>query len=253
MRFDILSIFPDFFCSPLSQTILKRAIEKELIRVNIHNIRDYASGKHKNTDDYPYGGGRGMIMMAEPIVSAVDDIITKIKGKSPVKIILTTPQGRLLDQSVVKELASFENIIILCGRYEGIDERVRLILNLDEVSVGDYILSGGELPALVIIDAVSRNVPHVVGSEVSVETDTFSGGLLKYPQYTRPVEFKGLTVPSVLLSGNHKEIERWRRQEAIKKTSERRPDLLKKIELTEEDKTTLIGLTKSKSRTQKSK
>ena len=234
MRFDVLSIFPDFFKSPLSQTILKRAIERRLISVNIHNIRDYASGKHKSTDDYPYGGGKGMIMLAEPIISAAADIKSKIKKEASLKIILTTPQGRLLNQGIVRELAGFENIIIICGRYEGIDERVKTVLNPEEISIGDYILSGGELPAIVIIDAVSRNIPGVVGSEVSVETDTFSGGLFKYPQWTRPEEFMGLKVPAVLLSGNHKEIERWRRQEAIKTTLEKRPDLLEKAEVSEE-------------------
>ncbi|MBI5682573.1 MAG: tRNA (guanosine(37)-N1)-methyltransferase TrmD [Deltaproteobacteria bacterium] len=244
MRFDVLSIFPDFFKSPLSQTILKRAIEKGLISVNINNIRDYASGRHKSTDDYPYGGGKGMIMMAEPIISAVEDIRSKIESKASLKIILTTPQGKLLEQGIVRKLAGFKNIIIICGRYEGIDERVRTILNPEEISIGDYVLSGGELPAIVIIDAVSRNIPGVVGSEVSVETDTFSGGLLKYPQWTRPEEFMGLRVPSVLLSGNHKEIERWRRQETIKKTLEKRPDLLEKAEVSEDDKIIISELKK---------
>ena len=237
MRYDILSIFPDFFKSPLNQTILKRAIEKGLISVNVHDIRNYTLDKHKSVDDSPYGGGSGMVMMMQPIVDAAEDIKSKIKPHESLKIILTTPQGRPFNQEIARELAGFKNIIIICGRYEGIDERVIDILNPDEISIGDYVLSGGELPALVIIDAVSRHIPGVIGRETSVEQDTFSQGLLKYPQYTRPEDFRGFKVPSVLVSGNHQEIEKWRRKESIKRTFKKRPDLVENMELSEGDKT----------------
>ena len=242
MRYDVFSIFPDFFVSPLNQTILKRAIQNNIISVNIHDIRDYAEGKHRTTDDYPYGGGSGMVMKVQPIVDAVKDVKSKIGVTTEsIKIILTTPQGRTFNQKIAGELAGFKNIMIIRGRYEGIDERVKDIICPDEISIGDYVLSGGELPALVIIDAVSRYVPGVLGSESSVEADTFSDGLLKYPQYTRPEEFRGLKVPSVLLSGKHGEIEKWRRSESIRVTLAKRPDLLENAELTEEDKEIIKG------------
>ncbi|MBI5893274.1 MAG: tRNA (guanosine(37)-N1)-methyltransferase TrmD [Deltaproteobacteria bacterium] len=244
MRYDVLTIFPDFFESPLNQTILKRAIARGLISVNVHDIRDYTLDKHRNVDDSPYGGGSGMVMAAQPIVAAAEDIRAKRGASESLKIILATPQGRPFEQKIARELAGFKNIMIICGRYEGIDERVIDILNPDEISIGDYVLSGGELPALVIIDAVSRYIPDVLGSETSVEMDTFSHGLLKYPQYTRPEEFMGLKAPSALLSGNHKEVERWRRRESLKRTLEKRPDLLEKIELSEEDKIIIKELKK---------
>lgn len=244
MRYDVLTIFPDFFESPLNQTILKRAIARGLISVNVHDIRDYTLDKHRNVDDSPYGGGSGMVMTAQPIVAAVEDIKSKIGASESLKIILATPQGRPFEQKIARELAGFKNIVIICGRYEGIDERVIDILNPDEISIGDYVLSGGELPALVIIDAVSRYIPDVLGSETSVEMDTFSHGMLKYPQYTRPEEFMGLKVPSALVSGNHKEIEKWRRRESLKRTLEKRPDLLGKTELSEEDKIIIKELKK---------
>lgn len=234
MRFDILTIFPDFFESPLKQSILGKAIEKGLIDVGIHNIRDFALDKHKTTDDSPYGGGDGMVMKVEPIVRAVE----AVKGslKSEVKVILTTPQGRQLNQHIASELAQSSNLIIICGRYEGVDERVKELVVDMEVSIGDYVLSGGEIPALVIVDAVTRLVPGVLGSDMSAGDDSFSEGLLEYPQYTRPESFRGLTVPDILLSGNHQKVKNWRRRESIKRTLEKRPDLLEKAQLTEEEK-----------------
>lgn len=234
MRFDILTIFPDFFESPLKQSILGKAIEKGLIDVGIHNIRDFALDKHNTTDDSPYGGGDGMVMKAEPIVRAVEAV--KGSRKSDVKVILTTPQGRQLNQHIAAEFAQSSNLIIICGRYEGVDERVKELAVDMEVSIGDYVLSGGEIPALVIVDAVTRLIPGVLGSDMSAGDDSFSEGLLEYPQYTRPESFRGLTVPDILLSGNHQKIKNWRRRESIKRTLERRPDLLEKAQLTEEEK-----------------
>lgn len=234
MRFDILTIFPDFFESPLKQSILGKAIEKGLIDVGIHNIRDFALDKHNTTDDSPYGGGDGMVMKAEPIVRAVEAV--KGSRKSEVKVILATPQGRQLNQHIAAELAQSSNLIIICGRYEGVDERVKELVVDMEVSIGDYVLSGGEIPALVIVDAVTRLIPGVLGSDMSAGDDSFSEGLLEYPQYTRPESFRGLTVPDILLSGNHQKIKNWRRRESIKRTLERRPDLLEKAQLTEEEK-----------------
>lgn len=234
MRFDILTLFPQFFESPLKQTILKKAIDKGILDVRLHNIRDYALDRHKVTDDYPYGGGEGMVMKVEPIVRCVEAV--KAMAPEGSKVILTTPQGRPFTQQLAKDLASLKGLIIVCGRYEGVDERVRDLVVDMEVSIGDYILSGGELPALVIVDAVSRLIPGVLGCSVSAERDSFSMGLLEYPQYTRPEVFRGLRVPSILLSGNHKEIKGWRRREAIKRTLERRPDLLERAETTEEEK-----------------
>ena len=234
MRFDILTIFPDFFGSPLKQSILGKAIEKGLIDVGIHHIRDFALDKHNTTDDSPYGGGDGMVMKVEPIVRAVEAV--KGSRKSEVKVILTTPQGRQLNQQIAAELAQSSNLIIICGRYEGVDERVKELVVDMEVSIGDYVLGGGEIPALVIVDAVTRLVPGVLGSDMSARDDSFSEGLLEYPQYTRPESFRGLTVPDILLSGNHQKIKNWRRRESIKRTLERRPDLLEKAQLTEEEK-----------------
>ncbi|MBI5328248.1 MAG: tRNA (guanosine(37)-N1)-methyltransferase TrmD [Deltaproteobacteria bacterium] len=240
MRFDILTIFPDFFTSPLNQSILGKAIGKKLIEVCIHNIRDFALDKHKTTDDYPYGGGKGMVMKAEPIVRAVESVKGSLNPNA--KVILTTPQGRQFDQQMARELAASSGLLILCGRYEGVDERVKELVVDDEVSVGDYILTGGEIPAMIIIDAVSRLIPGVLGSDMSAEDDSFSPsgisrGLLEYPQYTRPEAFRGNNVPEILLSGNHREIKTWRRMESIKRTLNKRPDLLEKIQLTEEEKT----------------
>lgn len=234
MRFDILTIFPDFFESPLKQSILGKAIEKGLVEIGVHNIRDFALDKHKTTDDSPYGGGDGMVMKAEPIVMAVESV--KAGFNPDAKVILTTPQGKKFNQQLAVEFAASNGFVIICGRYEGVDERVKELVVDMEVSVGDYVLSGGEAPAMIIIDAVSRLVPGVLGSDKSAADDSFSCGLLEYPQYTRPESFRGLNVPEILLSGNHQEIKTWRRQESIKRTMEKRPDILERVQLTEKGK-----------------
>jgi len=240
MRFDVLTIFPDMFPPYLEHGVLRKAIEKGLIEVNVVNIRDFATGRHKNTDDRPYGGGEGMVMKPEPIYRALKSIDRKEKSL----VILLSPQGERFKQDMAWELSKYAQLILICGRYEGIDERIRILCAEKEISIGDYILSGGELAALVIIDAVSRLIPGVLGGERSNIEESFSDGLLEYPQYTRPRVFEGLEVPKVLLSGNHEEIRKWRRREAIKRTLERRPDLLKKADLNEEEKKFLEELRK---------
>jgi tRNA (guanine37-N1)-methyltransferase len=231
MIFDILTLFPEMFRSPLEGSIIGKARDAGVIQVNLFNIRDYAEGKHRVTDDYPYGGGKGMIMKPEPIIRG----ITAIQSGNPeVRVILMTPQGYPLRQEVVKRLAQQSHLLLICGRYEGVDERVRDVVD-EEISIGDYVLTGGELAALVVIDAVSRQIPGVLGDKDASEDDSFSQGLLEHPQYTRPSEFAGRKVPEVLLSGDHQAIERWRRQEALRRTWERRPDLLPKARLSEAD------------------
>ena len=231
MIFDILTLFPAMFHSPLEGSIIGKAREAGLIQVNLYNIRDYAKGKHRVTDDYPYGGGKGMIMKPEPIIRGIE----AIQSDNPeARSILMTPQGYLLRQEVVKRLTQQSHLILICGRYEGVDERVSDVVD-EEISIGDYVLSGGELAALVIVDAVSRLIPGVLGNEGASEDDSFSKGLLEYPQYTRPQEFAGKEVPEILLSGDHQAIERWRRQEALRRTWERRPDLLSQAGLSKED------------------
>ncbi|MBI3397844.1 MAG: tRNA (guanosine(37)-N1)-methyltransferase TrmD [Deltaproteobacteria bacterium] len=244
MRFDILTIFPDFFESPLKQSILGKAIEKGLVEIGVHNIRDFALDKHKTTDDSPYGGGDGMVMKAEPIVMAVESVKAG-SNKNP-KVVLTSPQGRQFNQQMAAEFAASDGLLIICGRYEGVDERVKELVVDMEVSVGDYVLSGGEVPALIIIDAVARLIPGVLGSDLSAKNDSFSHGLLEYPQYTRPESFRGLKVPEVLLSGNHQEIKTWRRAESVKRTMEKRPDLLERVQLTEKEKEYLKELKTNK-------
>ena len=234
MRFDILTLFPEMFDSPLNQSILKRAREQGLISIAIHNIRDYATDKHRITDDTPYGGGGGMVMKPEPIFHAVEAILGDDLGGS-VPVILLSPQGRLLTQKVARELAAHSRILLICGRYEGVDERVREFLVDDEISVGDYVLTGGEIPAMIIVDAVSRLVPGVLGDPTATLKDSHAQGLLEHPQYTRPPIFRGHAIPEALLSGHHAEIALWRRRQALRRTYERRPDLLQKTELTEED------------------
>jgi tRNA (guanine37-N1)-methyltransferase len=222
--------------SPLSFSLLKKAQEKGLLKVSLHDIRDWAEDKHKMTDDAPYGSGCGMVMKVEPVEKALTAI------KNPEKetlVVLMTPQGETLNQEIAKELAEKEQVIIICGRYEGVDERIREHLTDKEISIGDYILTGGELSALVLIDAVSRFIPGVLGNSESTLSESFSHGFLEYPQYTRPAEYKGWKVPEVLVSGNHAEIERWRRYKSLKRTFKRRPDLLEKTELSEVDKKNL--------------
>lgn len=232
MQFHILTIFPEFFTSPLSVSLVKKAQEKGLFSCTVRNLRDYASGAHKATDDTPYGGGQGMVMKLEPIVKALEDVCHSLTR--PWRILLS-PQGTPLSQAKVQELARKDALVLVCGRYEGIDERVRSFVD-EELSIGDYVLNGGEAAALVIIDAVARLIPGVVGRKESTEEESFSEGLLEYPHYTRPEEFRGLRVPEVLLSGNHAEIARWRRREALVRTRDRRPDLLARASLSEEEK-----------------
>lgn len=224
MRFDIFTLFPEIFPPYLDESILKRARESGLLAFGLHNIRDYTTDKHRTTDDEPYGGGGGMVMKPEPIFAAVESVL----GAPPVcPVILLTPQGRPFTQKVAVELAAADHLALLCGRYEGVDERVRQHLVTDEISLGDFVLTGGELPALAIIDAVTRLVPGVLGDPEATQKDSHANGLLEYPHYTRPPEFRGWEVPEILRSGNHAAIEQWRRQQSLQRTQERRPDLLK--------------------------
>lgn len=232
MRIDILTIFPEMFEGILSASMLGRAAGKGILEFHAHNIRDHSLNKHHNTDDYPYGGGAGMVMMAQPIMDCID----AVTDESPVRPrrIVMSPRGKTLSTELARELAQEERLLILAGHYEGIDERVMDLMD-DEISIGDYILTGGELPAMVLIDCISRFIPGVLGSAESAEDESFSAGLLEYPQYTRPAEYRGMTVPEVLLNGNHAEIQKWRRQQALLKTKQNRPDLLEKAELTKKD------------------
>jgi tRNA (guanine37-N1)-methyltransferase len=231
VHIDVLTLFPEMFEGIFDLGIMKRAIDQKLVSIGVHNIRDYTHDKHHTADDYPYGGGAGMVLKPEPIFEAVE----AIEKKKDTPIILLSPQGRLFTQQVAQELASNSQLILICGHYEGVDERVREHLASDEISIGDYVLSGGELAAMVIIDSVFRLVPGVLGSEESPLEDSHVGGLLEYPQYTRPPEYRGWPVPEVLLSGNHAQINRWRREQAIRRTLARRPELLTKAELSSQE------------------
>ena len=229
-----MCLFPEMFVSPFDCSIIKRARERGLVEVVVHNIRDYTHDKHRTVDDYAYGGGPGMVLKPEPIFEAVESIKKQV-DYSGLPIILLTPQGRLFTQQVARELALHQNIMLVCGHYEGVDERVREHLITDEISIGDYVLSGGELAAMVVVDAVVRLIPGVLGSPLSFHSDSHSNGLLEYPQYTRPEVYRSWSVPAVLLSGNHGEIARWRRQQAILRTLKRRPDLAKQANLSTEE------------------
>lgn len=233
IKFDVLSIFPEMFSSPLNFSLLKKAQEKGLLNICLHDIRNWATDKHKMTDDAPYGGGCGMVMKVEPVEKALAAIRCP---EDDSLVVLMTPQGEIFNQKIAAQLAEKKQIIIICGRYEGVDERIREHLVDREISIGDYILTGGELAALILIDAVSRLIPDVLGNPESTLDESFSHNLLEYPQYTRPAEYKGWMVPDVLLSGNHAEIELWHKRESLKRTYQRRPDLLKKIKLLAEDK-----------------
>jgi len=227
MQIDILTIFPEMFEAVLNESILKRAQKKGLLKVNVHNIRDYSLDKHRKVDDRPFGGGPGMVMQPEPIFKAVGQIKSKAKGQKT-KIILLSPKGKTLNQAFAKKISRHKHLILICGHYEGIDERVRERLVDLEVSIGDYVLTGGELPAMVLIDAVARLIPGVLGRRDSLIDETFQDNLLEYPQYTRPEVFKKMRVPAVLISGNHKEIKEWRKQQALKLTRLKRPEFLKR-------------------------
>ncbi|WP_369834972.1 tRNA (guanosine(37)-N1)-methyltransferase TrmD [Halanaerobium sp. MA284_MarDTE_T2] len=233
MFFEILTLFPGMFKGPLTESILKRAQENSIIDIKTINIRDFAEDKHNTADEPPYGGGAGMVLKPQPIYKAWQ--FASKKREQTAKTILMSPQGKKLDQNLVKKLSQNEGLIIICGRYEGVDERIRQTIVDEEISIGDFVLTGGELPAMVLIDAVSRMVSGVLGDENSSLKDSFYKGLLEHPHYTRPREFRGMQVPDVLLSGNHKMIEDWRRRESLKRTLIRRPDLLKKKELNPED------------------
>jgi tRNA (guanine37-N1)-methyltransferase len=233
MRIDILTLFPEMFEAVLKESIIGRAVDKKLLELEFHNIRDYSDNKHKKVDDYPYGGGLGMIMQCQPIFAAVEAIREKL-GEKP-HIILMSPQGRTFDQSKAEELSCYKNITIICGHYEGIDERVTEALVDEEISIGDFVLTGGEIAAMAVVDATCRLVPGVLKEDASYSVESFSQGLLEYPQYTRPPVFMGRPVPEILLSGHHENIEKWRRYQSLKRTYERRPDLLSKAELSQED------------------
>lgn len=239
MKFDVLTLFPEMLTAYLQQGVLGRAVKRGLVDVNLINIRDFAKGTHKTTDDRPYGGGEGMVMKPGPIYRALKSV-DRVDGRSPV--ILLSPQGKLFDQSIAWEMSGWDQLVLVCGRYEGVDERIKLTCIDMELSIGDYILSGGELGAMVIVDAVSRLIPGVLGGERSNLEDSFEDGLLEYPQYTRPRVFQDKEVPEILLSGNHEKIRVWRREESLKRTLEKRPDLLKQAKLTPEDKAILAEL-----------
>jgi tRNA (guanine37-N1)-methyltransferase len=233
MRIDILTLFPEMFPGYLDSSILRRAQDAGLLQVSLHNIRDYARGRHRVTDEPPYGGGGGMVLKPEPIFAAVEAVL---EDGEEAPVILLTPQGRRLTQQVVQNLAQQERLLLLCGRYEGIDERVRQHLVSDEISIGDYVLTGGELAALVVVDAVSRLIPGVLGAEGAAAQDSYATGLLEGPHFTRPEHFRGWSVPEVLRSGHQANIDRWRREQALRRTWQRRPDLLLTAELSEKDK-----------------
>ena len=238
IHFDIITLFPQMFVSPLGESILKRAQQNGLIQIGIHQLRDCTDDKHHVTDDAPYGGGAGMVMKVAPIVTAIE----QLRRPGQTRVILMSPQGAMFSQGVAGRLSTSSHLLLICGRYEGVDERVQFFID-EELSIGDYILTGGELASLVIKDAVSRLVPGVVGEPASVAEDTFSGSLLKYPQYTKPRNFRGLEVPPVLLGGDHQKVHAWRRAEALRKTCCKRPDLLQQAPLTEEDKKLLLKVT----------
>ncbi len=239
MLVDILTIFPTMFDGPFRESIIKRAMEAGFLSIRIHNIRDWATDRHHTTDDYPYGGGAGMVMKPQPIFAAVQAVLaldasSSAEDNPSPPVVLLTPQGRLFTQAVARELARYPRLVLICGHYEGVDERVREHLATDEISIGDYVLTGGELPAMVVVDAVARLLPGVLDA-ASTHEESHAAGLLEYPQYTRPPEFRGWKVPDILLSGNHGAIARWRRREALRRTWQRRPDLLARAALSAED------------------
>lgn len=248
MQFDVFTILPEIFPTYLDTSILKKARERGLIDVRVHNIRDYTHDKHHTTDDTPYGGGGGMVMKPEPIFEAIESVLgftspppsgtmpTQPEPASKIPVILLTPQGRVFNQTIAEELSQHDRLALLCGRYEGIDERICEHLVTDEISIGDYVLTGGEIPALILIDAISRLLPGVLGDPTGAQDDSHSMGLLEYPHYTKPANFRGWKVPDILLSGDHAKIEKWRREQALIRTLTKRPDMLDKAELSNEDK-----------------
>ena len=242
MQFDVFTLLPEVFPAYLESSIMQRARDRGLIGVHVHNIRDYTHDKHHTTDDTPYGGGGGMVMKPEPVFEAVESVLGP---ETDCPIIMLTPQGRVFNQSIAQELVQHPRLALLCGRYEGIDERIRTNLITDEISIGDYVLTGGELPALILVDALARLIPDVLGDPDGASDDSHATGLLEYPHYTRPPEFRGLTVPDILLSGDHGKIAKWRREQALLRTYNKRPDMLEKAELTKEDRKFLDKLRSS--------
>jgi tRNA (guanine37-N1)-methyltransferase len=241
MQFDVFTLLPEVFPSYIDTSIIKRARERGLITVRVHNIRDYTHDKHHTTDDTPFGGGGGMVMKPDPVFEAVESVLELSADQaqpgtdSKIPIILLTPQGRVFNQRIAQELSQHPHIVLICGRYEGFDERIREHLVTDEISIGDYVLTGGELPALILIDAIARLLPDVLGDPTGAQDDSHAMGLLEYPHYTRPPEFRGWKAPDVLLSGDHAKIDKWRREQALLRTFNKRPDMLEKAELTKED------------------
>lgn len=244
MRIEILTTFPQMIEAVIGESVLGRALKRGIVEVAAVNLRDFTEDRHRTTDDEPYGGGPGMVMKPEPVFSAVEALAAR-RPAEKVRVLLMTPQGRRFDQKMAEELSRESYLMMICGRYEGVDERIREHLVTDEVSIGDYVLTGGELAALVVADAVARLLPGVLGDETSSASESFSSGLLEYPQYTRPAEFRGFRVPEVLLLGNHAEIEKWRRAQALVRTLERRPDLLESAPLTEDDRRLLRKLSEA--------
>ena len=240
MHFDILTLFPNLFAGVFEESIARRAREAGLLTICIHNIRDYATGRHRVTDDTPYGGGGGMVMKPEPLFSAVESVLNNKLDTVP--IIMLSPQGRRFTQQLARDLARNQRMLLICGRYEGVDERVRQHLVTDEISIGDYVLSGGEVPAMVLVETITRLIPGVLGDPSATFEDSYAEGLLEYPQYTRPPTYRGHSVPEVLLSGHHARIVRWRRQQSLRRTWERRPDLLQYARLSDKDQVFLHQL-----------
>ncbi len=223
MRFDIVTLFPEMLRGPFAASIVSRAVDRGIAEIELHDLRQWGHGKHRKVDDAPFGGGAGMVMQPEPLFAAVESI----PGQAEARTVLLTPQGRLLTQAVVDELAAVPHLLLLCGHYEGVDERVREHLADDEISIGDYVLSGGEPAAIVLVDAIVRRLPGALGSEASLDEESHTGGLLEYPQYTRPAEYRGWPIPDILLSGHHKDVQTWRRRQSLLRTARRRPDLLR--------------------------
>jgi tRNA (guanine37-N1)-methyltransferase len=242
MKFDIVTIFPRMVEAGLAEGVISRGVERGLLDIKVHDLRDYTSDRHRSVDDVPYGGGPGMVMKPEPLARAVEDI--RARRGAPDTVVLLSPQGRRFTQAEAVRMGALRHVILLCGRYEGMDERVRSLIATEELSIGDYVLSGGELPALVVVDAISRLVPGVVGDSRSVEEDSFSRGLLDHPHYTRPSEFSGEKVPDVLMSGHHEQVRRWRKKAAIQRTLERRPELLDVAALDDEERALLDEIRK---------
>ena len=235
MRIDILSLFPKMFDGPFGESIVKRAVDAGLVNIFVHNFREFAHDKHNTVDDYSFGGGEGMVLKPEPLFEAVESIKGSLGGSAG-PVVLLTPQGRLFCHQIAQELSKQQNLILICGHYEGVDERVREHLVTDEISIGEYVITGGELAAMVVVDAVVRLLPGALGSEQAASEDSYAKGFLEYPQYTRPRVYRGWEVPEVLLSGNHQEIARWRREQAVERTLLRRPDLLAKASLSKEER-----------------